>query len=240
MATQTATQLKAVFETGDQPSSADFINVFDSHLNLTDGGTVAGDITLSGIVTASSGVAFSGTTDFSGSATPTATGGGFDGAELCKVTVGNINGEIVTKILVDLTGLVSSGTEKDVIGENDTAAAYMTRITTGVNGYIYRADMACIESPTGTNAEADIDLVTSSDSIAEDAAYDGGSTEVALIPAGADWGVGMWRQSAGGLDCANINASSHYVYLADGSGGASGGTYTAGKFLIRLYGYPTF
>tara|TARA_Y100000034_G_C6818059_1_gene368211 strand:- start:111 stop:743 length:633 start_codon:yes stop_codon:yes gene_type:complete len=44
MATKTATQLKAFFETGDQPTADEFVHVFDSHLNLTDGGTVAGAV----------------------------------------------------------------------------------------------------------------------------------------------------------------------------------------------------
>jgi hypothetical protein len=34
--------LKAYFNTGDKPTEANFIDVFDSLLNLTDGGTVAG------------------------------------------------------------------------------------------------------------------------------------------------------------------------------------------------------
>ncbi len=168
--------------------------------------------------------------------TPTAVGGGFNGAETATVKVAVVNGEIVTTILADITGLLSSGTVKDVIGEDDTAAAYLTRITSAVNGVIYRASIACTETPAGSNAEADLDLVTSSDSLAEDAEYDSGTTEVALIPATADWTLGLYRESAAGLDCGAITANSHYVYLADGSGAASGGTYTAGKFIIKLYG----
>ena len=41
MSAVTATALKGYFETGDQPTAAQFIDVFDSMLNLTDGGTVA-------------------------------------------------------------------------------------------------------------------------------------------------------------------------------------------------------
>ena len=48
MATKTSTQLKAFFETGDQPTADEFVHVFDSHLNLTDGGTVAGATTFTG------------------------------------------------------------------------------------------------------------------------------------------------------------------------------------------------
>ena len=219
MSAQNRTTLKGYFNTGDKPTETQFTNLIDSGLNLTDGGTVAG------------------ATAFSGFATANAVGGGFDGAETCTVTVGNFNGTIITKIVVDITGLLVSGTVKDVIGEDGVAAAYMTQVTTAVNGIVYAADIACLETPAGSNTEADIDLVTSSNSLAEDALYDSGTTEVALCPAGADYVAGMFTRSASGLDCNNISANSHYIYLADGSGAASGGTYTAGKFIINLYGH---
>ena len=167
--------------------------------------------------------------------TPTATGAGADLLSPA-MHVAKINGEIVTTLLVDIAGFADSGTVKDVLGENGAAAAYITRITTAVNGIIYKAEIACVEIPAGSNAELDIDLVTSSNSLAEDALYDSGTTEVALIPATADWTAGAWRGTAPGLDCTNISANSHYVYLANGSGAASGGTYSAGKFIIKLYG----
>jgi hypothetical protein len=76
MATKTSTQLKAFFETGDQPTADEFVHVFDSHLNLTDGGTVAGATTFTGTVTgveaviyAATGVITSGATFNSGAMT---------------------------------------------------------------------------------------------------------------------------------------------------------------------------
>ena len=44
MATQTGTTLKTYFNTGDQPTVAQFGDLIDSNLNLTDGGDVAGHI----------------------------------------------------------------------------------------------------------------------------------------------------------------------------------------------------
>ncbi len=41
------TALKGYFETGDRPTAANFVDVFDSMLNLTDGGTVAAATTFS-------------------------------------------------------------------------------------------------------------------------------------------------------------------------------------------------
>ena len=50
MATATATALKLHFNTGDQPTESNFVDLLDSQLNLTDGGTVAGATTFSGAV----------------------------------------------------------------------------------------------------------------------------------------------------------------------------------------------
>ena len=48
MATQTGTTLKTYFNTGDQPTEAQFGDLIDSNLNLTDGGTVVGASSIGG------------------------------------------------------------------------------------------------------------------------------------------------------------------------------------------------
>ena len=48
MSTQTRATLKTYFNTGDKPTEAQFENLIDSGLNLTDDGTVAGDNTFTG------------------------------------------------------------------------------------------------------------------------------------------------------------------------------------------------
>ena len=53
MATQTGATLKGYFNTGDQPTEAQFHNLIDSQINLTDGGTVTGNISSSAAITAS-------------------------------------------------------------------------------------------------------------------------------------------------------------------------------------------
>ena len=47
MSSVSVATLKTYFNTGDKPTEANFIDVFDSMLNLADGGTVAGTVTLS-------------------------------------------------------------------------------------------------------------------------------------------------------------------------------------------------
>ena len=157
------------------------------------------------------------------------TGGGFDAAPTVTMYVEKTNGEIVTTILVDIEGLVVSGNNKDIIGEDGVAAAYITQITTAVNGIVYRAEMACIEAPAGSNTTLDIDLAFHASSRAEDQTYSG-----AIIAPGGNWAVGAHRASAAAFNFASF--ADDYLYLANGSGTNSGGTYTAGKFIIKLYG----
>ena len=167
-------------------------------------------------------------------AAPVATGGGFDGAAKVQARIQKINGEIITTILVDLQGLVVSGTAKDIIGESGVAAAYITQITTAKNGIIYKAEMGCIEAPAGSNTTADIDFVTNSNSLAEGATFDSAGTATALIVAGGAYTKGMRKISAASANLSNC--VNDYLYLTNGSGANSGGTYTADKFVIKLYG----
>jgi len=52
MAQETRTTLKGFFNTGDKPTENQFASVIDSNLNLTDGGTVTGTLTLGSIQSA--------------------------------------------------------------------------------------------------------------------------------------------------------------------------------------------
>ena len=207
----------ALADTGDLTVTTVGSGTTDSDLTLT----VDGDITMTaagGDINMTSGTA-------------NAVGGGFDGAAGVTTYVKKSNGIIETTILVDIEGLVSSGVDKDIIGENDTAAAYITQITTAVNGIIFFVEMMCIETPAGTSL--DLDLVTSSVSLAEDVAYDSEAAEVVFINSNGDWATGVRKNSEPN---AALTAADHYLYLADGDGNESGGTFSDGKFIIKLYG----
>jgi len=168
-------------------------------------------------------------------AAPFPTGAGADGSD-GGITqyIQKINGEFITTILVDIQDFLCSGTVKDIIGEDGAAAAYIGRIVTAKNGVVYKAEMACIETPAGSNTTADIDFVSNATSRSEDETYDGAGANLSLIAAGGNWTKGMYKVSAVDTNWTNLNAD--YLYLANGSGTNSGGTYTAGKFIIKLYG----
>jgi hypothetical protein len=159
--------------------------------------------------------------------TATSSGGGFDATNVIEATyVANINGEIITTLLIDIGAgsIVSSGDADDVIGENDTANAYITKITTAINGIIYRGEMSCIEVPT--TGDPDINLCAdSSGTVAEDA---GGMDHVLVN--GGTWTLGQKTD----LTIPSGGIVNDWLYLTHG--GTTSGTYDAGKFIIKLYG----
>ena len=161
-----------------------------------------------------------------GYAIPISTGAGID-AVSPTMYISKVNGEIVTTILIDIGAgsIVSSSTAGDVIGENDTGAAYITRITTATNGVVYRGEIACVEVPT--TGDPDINLcANSSGTIAEDAAGEG---QHVLVDGGT------WTLAAkADLTIPSGGIVNDYLYLTHG--GTTAGTYDAGKYIIKLYG----
>ncbi len=139
------------------------------------------------------------------------------------------NGELITtRIYVDLTDLVGSATDLDIIGKDGVASDF-GQITTAKSGIIRAGTIQCLEIPTG--GSDDVDFYSASvGGIAEDVIITDASvgTEVALCTAGAAWTLALTKSLTG---YPNAN---DYLYVCNGE--ASGGTYTAGKFLITLYG----
>ena len=144
-----------------------------------------------------------------------------------KSSVVRIGDIIRTSILIYLTGLSSSATDGDIIGQG-TAAAYLGQITAAKNGTILSGRMTCLEVPTG--GADDIDLYSAAAATGVfDAAISTLSGSAALVTSGAAWTLGGMKALSA------VPAANAYLYLTGGE--ASAGTYTAGKFLIELDGY---
>ena len=153
---------------------------------------------------------------------------------LYKGSVLRMGDVIETTIVVDITGL-SSNIVGDIIGvAGGTANCHLGQITAAVNGTILAGSMQCLETPA--TGEPDIDLYSATVATgAEDAAI-GDLTETALLNAGQDWIAGL---SANNFNYAGLTAvppADGYLYLT-GGGGTTDAVYTAGKFVIKLYGY---
>lgn len=142
-----------------------------------------------------------------------------------------LNGTVKrTQMVIDMTGLVGSATDLDIIGNTTQAAnAHIGQITAALNGTLIGGRVTCLEVPAG--GTADIDFYSSNigtgpqDTIITDAAL---GTETALVTSGGAWTSGLSKGMTG------LPAANDYLYLCNGA--ASGGTFTAGKFLIELFG----
>jgi hypothetical protein len=143
--------------------------------------------------------------------------------------------QILTEIVVDLgtskAAIQSKDTDADVIGVSAGGAAHLGLLTVAANGIITDIEMICTEAPV--TGELDIDLVRLNDATK---AFDEGAGSNKLIDTGADWVKGLTK--TGTVDDASASDDAQYLYLAVGtSSSPSAGTYSAGKYVIRLIGY---
>lgn len=138
------------------------------------------------------------------------------------------NGSLVTtRIVVDLTGLVGSGTDLDIIGNTGGAAsAHFGQITTAKCGTLIGGSVTCLEVPAGGTNDIDFYSATVSTGAQDGLVTD--LTETALVTSGGAWTSGASK----GMTA--LPPANDYLYICNGA--ASGGTFTAGKFLITLYG----
>ena len=143
------------------------------------------------------------------------------------VQVGNI---IETTIALDLTGLNSGDADGDVIGKADTANCHYGQITAATNGTILSGYVQCLETPAG--GEPDIDLYSNTvATLAEEAAHNASGSSTQLLATAVDW-----TNLLAPKGLTTVPPADGYLYLV-ASGGATNKTYTAGKFIIKLYGY---
>jgi len=143
-----------------------------------------------------------------------------------------VNGGVKhTSILVDLTGLDSDSTEGDIIGKTGTALyCHFGAISTAQSGTILAGRVTCLEAPTG--GEIDIDLYAANEATGVTDGAISGLTETALLATAADWTVQTVKELSA------YPGDGQYLYLTVGTASTpTAGTYTAGKFLIELYGY---
>ncbi len=168
-----------------------------------------------------------------GTTSSTSYGAGMVSTEIVpQYTRARIGRDIVTTVLVDLTGLANKSDDGDVIGLAAGGAAYFFKYVAAETGIIHKIEMSCLELPTASsNVGLDIDLFSSSNAAR---AYDfdiSGATQV--IAAGADMVLGDTLQNL-----ADHGAANDYYYLVTGATHTGDSTHTAGKLMIKFYGHP--
>ena len=183
----------------------------DSSGNISGGGTlsVTGRSTLTGNTIATT----------AGTGITTGTGTVYQ-AGVIKI------GEVFhTTILIDLTGLASSGSG-DIIGKDSTANSHIGQITAAVNGTVLGGKLTCLEAPAG--GDPDINLWYADEATGtEDAAVTGLTNQVQICDSGD-----LALNSV--VSLATV-AADKYLYMATGA--ATNADYTAGKLLIEFWGY---
>ena len=183
----------------------------DSSGNVSAGGTlsVTGRSTLTGNTIATT----------AGTGITTGTGTVYE-AGVIKI------GEVFhTTILIDLTGLASSGSG-DIIGKDSTANSHIGQITAAVNGTVLGGKLTCLEAPAG--GDPDINLWYADEATGtEDAAVTGLTNQVQICDSG--------DLALNSVVSLTTVAADKYLYMATGA--ATNADYTAGKLLIEFWGY---
>ena len=183
----------------------------DSSGNVSAGGTlsVTGRSTLTGNTIATT----------AGTGITTGTGTVYE-AGVIKI------GEVFhTTILIDLTGLASSGSG-DIIGKAATANSHIGQITAAVNGTVLGGKLTCLEAPAG--GDPDINLWYADEATGtEDAAVTGLTNQVQVCDSG--------DLALNSVVSLTTVAADKYLYMATGA--ATNADYTAGKILIEFWGY---
>ena len=180
--------------------------------------------------------------DMSATTSTTGFGAGFVSDNDSKApTVSNINGRIITKLYVDLTGNTSKNTANDIIGDSGGGAAYIYRHVNTVNGFLEAVYITCMETPTTGDDDIDIMVAT-----AADGAYDAGGAGLAgaavFLETAEAWAIGVTRVIDDGAANGKVTTkdyNNHYFYLTSGNGDTAG-EYGAGKFLITIVGNEVF
>jgi len=148
---------------------------------------------------------------------------------LYKGAVLRMGDVIETTIVIDVTGLNSGDADGDIIGVAATANCHVGQITAAKNGTLFAGSMQCVETPAG--GEPDVDLFSATVATGTEEALITALSETALLATAVDW-TGILAPK--GLTA--LPAADEYLYLV-ASGGVTNATYTAGKFVIKLYGY---
>ena len=145
---------------------------------------------------------------------------------ICEHSVTKVGGIFKTEILVDLTGLNSGDTAGDIIGVDAGAAnCHIGQITAAVNGTIIAGKIEGHEAPAG--GDPDINIYSAVEGTgAQDTAITA-LDETSLVDA-AD----MTATSVVNLTA--WPAANEYLYLTCGT--ATDADYTAGRFLLTLWG----
>ena len=189
---------------------------------ITDNSTYATNASIGGTLVVTGITDLNGNTMSAGTGITTGTGTVYAGSAV------KIGGVYSTSILIDLTGLASSGSG-DIIGKAATANSHVGQITAANNGTILTGQWSVYETPAG--GDPDIDFWYADEATGtEDAAITGLTNQTQLMNNGDLTAASIDYFTAGA-----VPAADKYLYLVTGA--ATDGNYSAGRLLIEMWGY---
>jgi hypothetical protein len=189
---------------------------------ITDNSTYATNASIGGTLVVTGITDLNGNTMSAGTGITTGTGTVYAGSAV------KVGGVYSTSILIDLTGLASSGSG-DIIGKAGTANSNIGQITAANNGTILTGQWSVYETPAG--GDPDIDFWYADEATgAEDAAITSLTNQVQLMNNGDLTAASIDYFTAGA-----VPAADKYLYLVTGA--ATDGNYSAGRLLIEMWGY---
>ncbi len=147
---------------------------------------------------------------------------------ICNGTVTREGGLRKTEIFIDLTGLKSGTDIGDIIGTSAKSGCYIGQITTALNGTIVYGQITCLETPATGDPDVDFYGTVTEATGTQDAAISGLTGEAQLLNNG-DWTAAVATPIA-----LTTLPGAGYLYMVDGGGTAA--EYTAGQFLLELWG----
>ena len=181
-----------------------------------------------GAITTLSSISSTGVTSFDANTLATEAGTGITtgSGTIYRSSVQRVGGIITTRILIDLTGLRSTGSG-DIIGVNGTSlVCHIGQITAAQNGTILTGSMECFEAPAGGDPDINVHSATEGTGVEDGAIAD--LTETLLVNAGgATLGSKVYFSA--------VPAADEFLYLTTGD--ATDADYTAGKLFIEMMGY---
>ena len=203
-------------------------STFSGPVRSEGGFTVVSKNATTGAFTTQSSIDSSGIASFDANTMPVEAGTGITtgSGTIYRSSVIQSGGVITTQILIDLTGLRSTGSG-DIIGVNGTSlVCHIGQITAARNGTILTGSMECFEAPAGGDPDINVHSATEGTGV-EDGAI-GDLTETLLVNAGdATLGSKVYFTA--------VPAADEFLYLTTGD--ATDADYTAGKLLIELKRY---
>ena len=189
---------------------------------ITDNSTYATNASIGGTLVVTGITDLNGNTMSAGTGITTGTGTVYAGSAV------KVGGVYSTSILIDLTGLASSGSG-DIIGKAATANSHVGQITAANNGTILTGQWSVYETPAG--GDPDINFWYADEATgAEDAAITSLTNQVQLMNNGDLTAASIDYFTAGA-----VPAADKYLYLVTGA--ATNADYTAGRILLEMWGY---